>query len=294
MEIRHLRSFVTVAENLHFSRSADELGISAPTLTGQIQELERLLHARLFSRTKRSVALTAVGEAFLPEARATLQQLERARQVGLRAGRGQVACIEVGYVGAAAFVGVLQDQVGRFLARRPEVTISTKELPTEQLIQLVDEGRIDLAFVVTPAALPPSITTHVLARDEFCLALPAHHLLAQTGDEIDAGVLREEIFVVPEQTLGLSELARRGKFAPRIVSAPGTMISVITQVALGLGVAVVPSVLAEGMRMPNVVFKKLAAPAIISEIEAVFRSHERSPTVRDLIEQILSMMPRSA
>lgn len=288
MEVRHLRSFVTVAENLHFSRSANELGISAPTLTCQIQELERLLHAQLFSRTKRSVVLTAAGEAFLPEARATLQQFERALQVGQSVGRVQVASIEVGYVGEAAFLGVLQDQVERFLARRPEVTISTKELPTERLIQLVDEGGIDLAFVVTPAALPPSITTHVLAVDEFCLALPAHHLLAQTGDEIDAGVLREETFVVPEQTLGLNELARRGKFAPRIVSTPGTMVSVMTQVALGVGLAVVPSVLAEGMRMPNVVFKKIAAPAIISEIEAVFRSHERSPTVRSMIEQILS------
>ena len=120
MDIRHLRSFVTVAENLHFSRSAEQLGVSAPTLTAQIQEVESLLEARLFNRTKRSVALTPAGEAFLTEARATLEQFERAVNVGQRAGRGQVGRVEIGYVGSAAFFGVLQDQIQRFRNQWPD------------------------------------------------------------------------------------------------------------------------------------------------------------------------------
>ena len=142
MDIRHLRSFVTVAENLHFSRSAEQLGLSPPTLTAQIQEVERLLQARLFNRTKRSVSLTPAGEAFLTEARATLDQLDRAIHVGRRAGRGQVGRVEIGYVGSAAFFGVLQDQVQRFRNQWPDVMVNTKEFPTDQLTPLLEEGRI--------------------------------------------------------------------------------------------------------------------------------------------------------
>lgn len=210
MDLRHLRSFITLAENLHFARSAEQLGLSPPTLTTQIQELEHLLQAKLFNRTKRTVALTPAGDAFLVEARATLEQLDRAIHVGRRAGRGQVGKVEIGYVGSASFFGVLQDQVRRFRAKWPNVMVDTKEFPTEQLTPLPEEGRIDAAFVRTPVVLPPSIASHVLARDRFCLALAADHPLAQERNNIRSRALANEMFVVPEQGLGLREVARRG------------------------------------------------------------------------------------
>jgi len=287
MDIRHLRSFVTVAENLHFSRSAEQLGVSAPTLTAQIQEVERLLEARLFNRTKRSVDLTPAGEAFLTEARATLEQFERAIHVGRRAGRGQVGRVEIGYVGSAAFFGVLQDQVQRFRNQWPDVMVSTKELPSEQLTLLLEDGRIDVAFVRTPLDLPHAISSHILARDRFCLALPADHILAKTLDDICPSALASESFVIPEQGLGLREVAKRGGFNPQIVSAPGTLVAVLTQVALGVGIAVIPSILIQTIQLPNVVFRGIAGPVIVSGVEALFRRHERLPIVRNLISQIL-------
>lgn len=287
MELRHLRSFLTLAEKLHFAHSAEELGLSPPTLTGQIQELERLLQARLFNRTKRSVSLTPAGEAFLVEARATLEQLDRAIHVGQRAGRGQVGRVVIGYVGSAAFFGVLQDQVQRFRSNWPGVMVDTKEFPTDQLTPLLEEGTIDVAFVRTPVVLQSSISSHVLARDRFCLALPVDHPLAQTQGGIRSRALANESFVVPEQGQGLREVARRGKFNPRVVSAPGTLVAVLTQVALGVGIAVIPSILMQVIQMPNVVFREIAGPVIVSEVEALFRRHERLPTVRNLISQIL-------
>ena len=116
MELRHLRYFVILAEELHFSRAAERLGISPPTLTIQIQEIERTLSAKLFARTKRSVALTSAGEIFLAEARNVLVQFARAENVGRRAGRGEIGRIEIGYVGGAAYSGVLQGQTARFMA----------------------------------------------------------------------------------------------------------------------------------------------------------------------------------
>lgn len=287
MELRHLRSFITVAQILHFAHSAEKLGLSPPTLTAQIQELERVLQARLLNRTKRSVSLTPAGEAFLVEARATLEQLDRAIHVGQRAGRGQVGRVEIGYVGSAAFFGVLQDQVERFRARWPGVMVATKEFPTDQLTPLLEEGRIDVAFVRTPVVLPASISSHVLAQDRFCLALSAAHPLAHVHDGIRARALANESFIVPEQDLGLREVARRGKFNPRIASAPGTLVAVLTQVALGVGVAVVPSILVHAIQLPNVVYRQIAKPVIASEVGALFRRHERLPVVRNLIDQIL-------
>lgn len=287
MDIRHLRSFVTVAENLHFSRSAEQLGVSAPTLTAQIQEVESLLEARLFNRTKRSVALTPAGEAFLTEARATLEQFERAVNVGQRAGRGRVGRVEIGYVGSAAFFGVLQDQIKRFRNQWPDVMVNTKELPTEQLTALLEDGRIDVAFVRMPVHLPDAISSRILARDRFCVALPADHILAKTVDDIRPSALADELFVLPEQGLGLREVAKRGRFDPHIGSAPGSLVAVLTQVALGVGIAVIPSVLIQTVQLPNVVFREIAGPPIFSEVGALFRRHERLPIVCNLISQIL-------
>ncbi|WP_407924213.1 LysR substrate-binding domain-containing protein [Biostraticola tofi] len=96
-----------------------------------------------------------------------------------------------------------------------------------------------------------------------------------------------ESFVIPEQVLGLREVARRGRFDPHIISSPGSLVAVLTQVALGVGVAVIPSVLINTVQLPNVVFREIAGPAIISEVAALFRRHERLPTVRNLIDQLL-------
>lgn len=286
MELRHLRSFIAVAEKLHFSQTAEQLNISAPTLTAQIQEAERFLQAKLLIRTKRSVKLTPAGEAFLVESRAVIEQYERAIGIGRRAGRGQVGRVEIGYVGSAFFFGVLQDQVQRFRQTWPDVIISTKELPTERLITLIEEGKVDVGFLRTPVILPNSISSHILARDRFCLALPANHRLADETQEIPVSALAKESFVVPEQEQGLREVARRGRFKPNVVSIPGPLVAVLTHVALGVGIAIVPSVVVNVVHIPNVVYREIAGSQITSAVEAVFRRHEQLPTIRNLITQV--------
>jgi DNA-binding transcriptional LysR family regulator len=286
VELRHLRYFIAVAERLHFAQAADALGIAPPTLTVQIQEMEHALGVQLFRRTKRSVTLTAAGEAFLAEARETLAQFERALHVGQRAGRGELGRIHIGYVGSAAFSGVLQKQIRTFRKARPHVLVQVTEHPMGELPGLLMEGRVDVAFVRMPVELPPSLSTHVLARDAFCVALPAEHPLVAATGPIKARALSGEAFVVPEQDLGTREVARRGRFNPRIVSAPGTLLAVVTQVSVGAGVAVVPNVLIRVVNLPNVVFKTLAGAPIVSEVAAVFRKFEHSPATKRLIAQI--------
>ena len=286
MELRHLRYFVALAEELHFARAAERLNIAPPTLTVQIQEIERTLSARLFVRTKRSVALTPAGEIFLSEARNVLEQFAKAESVGRRAGRGEIGRVEIGFVGSAAYAGVLQDQTSRFSRSWPAVHLNARELPMDDLPRLIGEGQVDVGFVRLPMTLPRSLRLHILLRDYFCLALPSGHRQAEGTEAVRSGHLAAETFITPEQEAGTNEVARRGRFTPHIIAAPGSLLAVLTQVSFGTGVSVIPSIVRNVVHLPNVVFRPIAGEPILSEMAAVFRVNEASPTVRNLIEQI--------
>lgn len=286
LELRHLRGFVAVAQTLHFARAAETLGLSAPALTEQIQALERDLGTLLLRRTKRSVALTAAGEAFLAEAQATLVQFERSVAVGRRAGQGALGRVVLGYVGSAVYAGVLQGLVGRFRTSHPDVTLQIQEQPMDRLPAMLEDGQVDVAFVRLPMAVPAALRTQVLVRDHFCLALPASHPLAAAQTPVPARSLAQASFVAPEQTFGLQEVARRGRFEPRVALAPGSLVAVLAQVSLGVGVAVVPSLLQGVIELPQVVFRALAGARIPSELGAVYRRHERDPAVRAFLQQL--------
>ncbi len=119
MELRRLRYMSVLAEELHFGRAAERLGITQPALTQHIQALERELGVELFQRTKRSVKLTVVGRVTLNEAIRTLQQAEKTMPVARQAGRGELGHIEIGYVGSAIFTGVLSKAISRFREDNP-------------------------------------------------------------------------------------------------------------------------------------------------------------------------------
>ena len=150
MELRHFRCVLAVAHSLHFARAAAELGISPPALTKQVQETEQLLGTRLFQRSKRAVSLTAAGELFVIEATRALAQLAQAQDVARRAGRGELGRLEIGYVASAAYSGVLQDQFSRFRVSHPGIHIGAREYAMDALPGLLDQGRVDLAFVPRP------------------------------------------------------------------------------------------------------------------------------------------------
>jgi DNA-binding transcriptional LysR family regulator len=287
MELRHMRYFVAAAEALHFGRAAERLGIAPPTLTVQIQEIERTLSARLFARSKRSVALTPAGEIFLAEAREVLSRFAKAESVGRRAGRGELGRIELGYVGSAIYAGVLQAQINRFRTAWPEVDVRSRELPMIDLPTLLAEGQVDIGFVRMPMLLPVGLSRYITARDEFCVAFPADHPEAAVRGPVRPARLAGETFVLPEQNAGTYEVARRGRFDPQIVSSPGGIIAVLAQVSLGSGISIVPSVAATTIRIPNIAFRSLAGDPIRSEVAAIFRTREASLAIKNFIQQIV-------
>jgi DNA-binding transcriptional LysR family regulator len=178
VELRHIRCFVSVARHLHFARAAEELGIAPPALTKQIQEAERLLGVRLFHRTKRSVALSAAGEAYLAEALAALDHLARGAELAELAERGELGRIAVGYVGSAVFSGVLQNTVRGFRAIHPRIEVGIREVVMSEVGAMLDDGRIDVAYVRPPIRLPEGVQVRTVHRDTFILALPADSPLA--------------------------------------------------------------------------------------------------------------------
>ena len=283
LELRHFRCFAAVAENLHFSRAAEQLGISPPALTKQIQEIERELEVRLFLRTKRSVSLTSAGEIFWEEVRRTLEQAAHAQDVARRAGRGEIGRIEIGYVASAAYSGLLQAEVARFRDAYPQVRINLVEAAMGSLPLMVGNGNLDLAFVRPPIAIPADTVMTTLLHEKFVAALPEVSPLARLP-QLHPADMADELFVLPEQASGTMEVGRRGRFSPRTHHNAGGLVAVITLVSLGQGVAIVPASVVERIRMPGVVFREVAGKEIPSAIAVVSRRHEKSPVVRAFMQ----------
>lgn len=285
MDIRQFRSFVTVAEMLHFSRAAEALGIAPPSMTKQIQEIERELGVRLFQRTKRTVQLTAAGAIFLEEARRVVEQAAKAEEAARRAGRGELGRIEIGYVASTAYSGVLQKQMATFRSASPGVEINCREVAMDRLPEMLDEGRIDIAFLRPPMTYPPGIRSVTLLRDPFVAAIHESHALASKRC-IEPSELSEETFIIPEQEAGTLEVARRGGFEPRRGPRPGSLVAVMAQVSLGAGVSVVPNSILRAVNLPGVTFREIAPPLILSEIAAAFRLSEAAPATLAFIARL--------
>lgn len=202
-----------------------------------------------------------------------------------RAGRGELGRLEIGYVASAAYSGVLQDQFSRFRASHPGIHIGAREYAMDALPGLLDQGRVDLAFVRPPLHLPDGIDMVVLLRDRFVLAVQADSPLARPG-MAEPAALAQQAFIVPEQELGTLEVSRRGGFAAQVVSRPGSLVAVLTEVSLGVGCAIVPHSVMASVQLTGVVFRELAAPQISSEIAVAFRRHEQAPAARAFIAQL--------
>src|ERR1051326_3887588 len=194
MELRHLRYFVAVAEELHFSRAAAKLRIATPTLSAQIQTLETSLGARLFARKTRSVALTSVGKRFLVEAQAVIERAERAERVARRFAKGEVGTLAVGYILTAAYGGLITASIVDFRTSHPDVNVQLRRMQTLPQITALLDGSLDVGFGRAPHRVPAGLTGFVVDRQPLCLAIPSGHRLA-SHSVIEPAALAGEGFV---------------------------------------------------------------------------------------------------
>ena len=199
MELRHLRYFVTVAEELHFGRAAQRLQIAQPPLSQQIRQLEEELGVQLFHRTKRSVQLTEAGQLFLEEACQILTRAEQAIQIVQRADRGETGRLTLGFVGSATY-SVLPVVLKVFRKRFPEVLLSLHEMTTTQQVQALHEDRIHLGFVRPPIHEQELMIESIL-KEPFVAVLPKFHRLANET-QISLRSLANDPFILFPRYLG--------------------------------------------------------------------------------------------
>lgn len=291
MELRQLRYFVAVAEELHFSRAAEHLHISPPSLTEQIKNLEEQLGARLFVRTKRNVALTDAGASFLVEARLTLQQAERAEMVAKLAARGEVGRVEIGYLGSSVCSGLLATAVAGYRESHPLVSLAFRLMDGPRQLDHLTEGRLDVAFVVNAVRYPVGISAIVVEKQGVMIAMPSGHKLA-ASDPIAHAMLDDGSFIAPvfeslsnfpsPATLGL-----HGKFPVQVVDRAPDLFTFLALVASGVGIAVVPQSWS-CLKVPGVVYRSISPPAKPVEFAMAFRRDERAPAVKAFIQHARS------
>ncbi len=297
MELRHLRYFVAVAEELHFSRAAAKLNIATPTLSAQIQALESMLGAQLLTRKTRSVALTHVGKRFLDEARATIRQADRAELVGRQAARGDLGSVAVAYVLSAACAGFVTSAITEFRETHPDVSFQLRKMETIPQMKALVEGTLDVAFTRAPDRYPTGLTGFLVDRQPYVLVLPEDHRLAaynQVAPDMFAG----ESFVATLLEMEMGFWSNMRAIAPagtpmRVVARVPDAFSVLASVAAGMGIGVLSASLSR-IAFPGLVFRKISGLSRFSDHVAVFRKNEGAPVVRGFIAMLRARTRQSA
>lgn len=282
MELRHLRYFVAVAEELHFGRAAQRLNIAQPPLSRQIRDLERELEADLFERLPRGVQLTAAGRAFLPQARLTLAQAERARRSAQRAAQGETGRLRVGFIDAATYPGVLPGVLGFFRMHLPLIGLSLFEMDSAEQEESLREGRIDVGILQSPPA-DAERWLHVeeVYSDPLVAALPKSHRSAARS-RLALGDLASEGFVLFPRSVDpalhdeIIARCRGAGFSPRIVQEAAAWQTLSGLVSGGVGIALVPQSLSR-IRRPGVVFHPVRGLNVKMRIYMAWKTSERSP-----------------
>jgi DNA-binding transcriptional LysR family regulator len=297
MELRHLRYFVAVAEELHFGRAAARLHIAQPPLSRQIRDLEREVGTPLFERVSRGVELTAAGRAFLPEARLTLAQAARAQRTAERAARGEIGRLRVGFVEAATYARVLPEVLGFFRMHLPNIGISLFEMDTHAQADAFRDGRIDLGLLHSvPADADRLLHVEPVYTDPMVAAVPATHRLA-SQTRVALGAFAQESFVLfpradaPRLYDDIIASCRTAGFNPRVVQEATAWHTLASLVGAGVGFAFVPQSLTNFQR-PGVVYRSVRALSAGMEMSAVWRRGDKS-TVRERFVTALRAVARA-
>lgn len=283
MELRHFRAFVTLAGERHFGRAAELLGISAPTLTEQIQALERSVGTRLVNRSSRSVGLTAAGKSFLVEAEATLRHATDAMLAAQSAARGTSGKLEIGYMLIASVIGIVPSVIGQFRRENRSIDINLHRIEMIPVQRAIVDGEIDLGVVRTPAELPTGIAGFTVARLPYAVVLPAGHRLARRT-EIKPSDLAGETFVsldVESEVAfwrNITIFTKRSE--PRIAKRAPDILSLLNLVAAGYGISIAAVQLAR-LNIPGVVFVPLKTREL-NGISVIYRRGDQTPAVTAL------------
>lgn len=286
IELRHLRYFVAVAEELHFGRAAERLHMAQPPLSQQIRQLEEDLGFALFYRTKRVVQLTEAGQVFLDEIRPLFRQMDRAIQRGQLASRGEIGQLVIGFVSSSMY-NVLPRILKTFRNQVPGVTLTLAELTTDQQIQQLSDGEIDVGLMRPPVD-NPQFETLLLLQESLVVALPAAHpLTAQASLSLNR--LAAEPFILFPRPLApglydqIISLCQTASFSPVVAQEAVQMQTIISLVAAEMGIAIVPASI-QNLQRTGVEYRSITTPTPQASILLVWRHQDPSPVVQRFVQ----------
>lgn len=290
MELRHLRYFIAVAEERHFTRAAERLGIGQPPLSLQIRQLEHEVGGALFHRLSRGVELTEAGAAFYEEARAILEATVRAKARVERVTRGDLGQIRVGFTGSASFNMFVPFSLRRFKEHYPAVNLSLEESTTPRLNESISEGRLDVGFVRPPFPDGDILAVAPLFEEEMLIALPMAHPLAG-NDVLTVAALAAENFILYPRPVGpglhdrIITACQRAGFSPRIGQEAPQLSSTVNLVAAGLGISIVPASM-NHVHADSVRYLPIAGEPVRAPLGLVYRKNERSAAIRNFVAAV--------
>jgi len=288
MELRHLRYFVAVAEQLHFRRAAEILHIAQPALSQQIRKLEEEIDVKLFERSRHKVRLTTAGKAFYENA---LRILEHADQAVVRARKvesGDAGMLRIGFVSTAA-IRVLPAAMKKLQKQVPLAEVALNELAAGEQIEGLYREQLDIAFVHAQLS-QDVLKTKVVARDRLIVAVPTSSKLAR-GQRIDMKDLASRPAIMPagHSSSGFYEQVRmayqRAGVHPERIHNTRLLQTGLLLVAAGVGVSLVPESF-QSMHVKGVVYKKLKVEPPLCELVAVWRRDNVSPLLKRFIENL--------
>lgn len=293
MDLKQLRYFVAVAEELHFGRAATRLFISQPALSFDIKKLEGQLDIQLLNRNNKSVSLTNAGQVLLNEARYLLLRAEQAKRLTLRSAQGFAGRLSVGFVNSVLYRG-LPEAVKTFEQDHPDTEIVLMEMNSAEQAQALQRGQIDIGFVHW-SKFPDSIECERLLREPFVCCLPTSHRLSDR-DSIDLQALADEDFILFPRTVSphyhdliIARCVDAG-FSPRIRHETRLWQTVVTMVAYGMGVALVPQTLAKTLRQ-GVRYCAINGDGALSEIHAIRLAATPSAAAQSFLERFKTLQP---
>ena len=283
MEIRQLRYFVTVAEHLNFTEASKQIFVAQSAVSQQIAELENELKVQLFTRNKRSVKLTAAGNAFLKEAIDILNRCDTAAHAAYQAGTGKTGTVSIGFLSSAVRL-FLPKVIRKFRQDFPNIDVVLKQLTLNKLKSALEHDEIDIGFTVCPELIKTTgIHVEELYKGHNLVLVQADHPIARKTS-VNITSLADEPFVVisRQESLEMYNLAlnlcTKYGFTPRIVSYPVLMESVVFLVEAGIGIAVVPS-FSKMYSNSNLRFIEIEGESSGYEVAAVWSKNNLNPCI---------------
>jgi DNA-binding transcriptional LysR family regulator len=289
IELRQLRHFIAVAEELHFRRAATRLGMTQPPLSQSIAGLEAAIDVELFDRTRRQIRLTDAGQTFLDMARIAMAAVDMAVAAARDAAEGRRGRLRITYVGAASYA-VLPRLIAIYRERCPHVVIEMAERTAAGQIDALQRGEADVGLIRLPVHETGDLRFETIHSEPFLVALPERHPLAERRAVALADLAKEAFVMFPAReapafhALIVTACLEAG-FSLRITQEAMQMHAIVSMVAAGLGVALVPASLRH-LNQPGVIYRPCdpAPPSLRAELALVWRRADPSSVVTAFLE----------